>query len=376
MKIKKLFLSICMICLAILVMGGATVPAMQFSAQAMAVRAAGEYNALLEPKALFDSKGNYNIDMDYLKTSLVDGQVFNFFGYDWRLVFINEKQNVATFWMADPFTPEAYQDEDEFTGVIFNKTTESADGILDKGPKAGLNIWANGYTNTIWKSDNGDILINQSKIRELLIEEAGNIIDKKAYAKYKNKVVPGYVDGTNEMATEKNTILAYSRNSINNVTVDKTNQLIAQYGLGEADRLWLPSVNELVKKWDVHKNLLNWYYTTNNSGRAWLRNPVIDLTIQEEYGSAYGICVCFNEDSDDDGVKDLFTAKPLKQEAGVRPAIHLDITDLTAVEGNNGGWFNEDWLKTLFIVVCVLGIVGIGLVVTAVVLKSRQKQAK
>ena len=46
MKIKKLLLSICMFCLAVLVMGGATVPAMQFGAQAMSLRTAGEYNAL------------------------------------------------------------------------------------------------------------------------------------------------------------------------------------------------------------------------------------------------------------------------------------------------------------------------------------------
>ena len=366
MKIKKLLLSICMFCLAVLVMGGATVPAMQFGAQAMSLRTAGEYNALLEPKALFDSKGNYNVDMDYLKTSLVDGQVFKFFGYDWRLVFINEKQNVATFWMVDPFTPEAYQDEDEFTGVIFNKTKESANLILDDGS----NIWSNGYTNSVWKTKEGDVNLGQSSIRELLITEAENIIDKKAYAKYKNKVVAGYVDGSNELASEQYVKLAFSKDNINNVTSDGTNELVSQYGLSDVDRLWLPSVNELVKLWKVSENILQWTNTTNNNGRAWLRNPAL------EQNSVYGTCVCYSKESDTDGIQDLFTAKPLKQEAGVRPAIHLDITDLTAVKDGKGGWFNEDWLKTLFIVVCVLGIVGIGLVITAVVLKSRQKQAK
>lgn len=358
MKIKKLFLSICMICLAILVMGGATVPAMQFSAQAMAVRAAGEYSSVAEPKALFDSKGNYNIDMDYLKTSLVDGQVFNFFGYDWRLVFINEKQNVATFWMAAPFT-----------GSVFNQTKQSAANILNDGS----NIWANGYTNSLWKSNGGDVNLGQSKIRELLIAEAENIIDKKAYAKYKNKVIAGDVDGTNEVATENYAKLSYAKDSLENVTTDITNELIAQYGLDEeVDRLWLPSVKELVEIWNVHENILRWNNTTNNNGRAWLRTPYKE----SDKTSEYGICVCYEKEYNNGNIGDYFTAKALGQTAGVRPAIHLDITDLTAVEGNNGGWFNEDWLKTLFIVVCVLGIVGIGLVVTAVVLKSRQKQAK
>lgn len=349
-----------MICLAILVMGGATVPAMQFSAQAMAVRAAGEYSSVAEPKALFDSKGNYNIDMDYLKTSLVDGQVFNFFGYDWRLVFINEKQNVATFWMADPFT-----------GSMFNHTTKSGTklNVYEDGT---TNIWSNGYTNTLWKSDDGDVLINQSKIRELLIAEAENIIDKKAYAKYKNKVVPGYVDGTNEMGTEKAIKkLSFSEEYVGQFSLQDeiTNELVAKYDINDVDRLWLPSYNEIKRIWNVHKNILQWPDTTNNSGYAWLRTP-------DEERSDYAICVCAGKNQDTDGTLDYITAKAIGQEAGVRPAIHLDITDLTAVEGNNGGWFNEDWLKTLFIVVCVLGIVGIGLVVTAVVLKSRQKQAK
>ena len=72
MKIKKILLSICMICLAVLVLVGATVPVMQFSAQAMVVRAASTDNSVLESKELFDSKGRYTVDMDYLKSSLVE----------------------------------------------------------------------------------------------------------------------------------------------------------------------------------------------------------------------------------------------------------------------------------------------------------------
>ena len=95
--------------------------------------------------------------MDYLKTALTDGQVFNFFGHDWRLVFLNEKQNVATFWMADPFT-----------GSTYNETTRSGTKLI-VNEDGSTNIWANGYTNSVWKSENGDVLMNQSKVRELLI---------------------------------------------------------------------------------------------------------------------------------------------------------------------------------------------------------------
>ncbi len=69
----------------------------------------------------------------------------------------------------------------------------------------------------------------------------------------------------------------------------------------------------------------------------------------------------------------------------VRPAIHMSIENiddeyqahLDAVNnGGKGGWFNDDWLKALFIVVCILGLVGVGLVIIAVILKARKNKAE
>lgn len=367
MKIKKLLLSVCMICLALLVLAGATVPAMQFRAQAMAVRATSDNNIYLQPKELFNGKGNYTVDLEYLKNAIQNGQVFNFFGHDWRIVFVNETESVATFWMADPYTPNAYKDQDEFDGVIFNKTTQSAIGIL----KDGSNIWTNGYSGSVWTSNEGDVVIAQSQIRTLLNNEASAMIDNKAYAKYKNKVVAGYVNGTNEQAIEKAIAqLAYSEDNLNQVEgVLGTSNLVAKYGLDQNDRLWLPSVNELTAKWNVSREVIKWINTTNNQGRAWLRSPDVSE-------SQFAVCVCAEEVGTTGKIDDLFVAKKIKQKAGVRPAIHLNISELTETATNNGGWFNEDWLKVLFIVVCVLGIVGVGLVITAVVIKSRQKKAK
>jgi len=377
MKIKKVLLSICMICLAVLVLAGATVPVMQFSAQAMVVRAASTDNSVLESKELFDSKGRYTVDMDYLKSSLVDGQVFNFFGHDWHIVWVNEKANIATFWMIDPYTPHAYEDQDEYVGTIFNKNIKSGNGFF----KDGTNIWSNGYSNMIWESNSGEVLIGQSEIRELLFEEAKNMIDSKAYAKYKNKVIAGYVEGTNEVVSEvKIPSIAFSKDNLNQVEyeTEETNKLTAQYGLNTDDRLWLPSINELKTKWNLHENIIRWTETSNNSGFAWLRNPSKE-TDSNYANSAYATCIRYDRDPNKTNtgtVDDLFFVKAIKQEAGVRPAIHLDITDLSAGASTDDGWFNEDWLKVLFIVVCVLGIVGIALVITAVVLKARKKQAK
>lgn len=358
MKIKKLLLSVCMVCLALLVFGGATVPAMQFSTQALVVRAASDYSTL-EPKELFNKKGNYTVDMDYLKSSLANGQVFSFFGYEWRVVFINETENVATFWMKDPYTSS-----------VFNRTKRAGNGFFIDGS----NIWSNGYTNMMWDSNQGDVTIGQSIIRDFLIKESSKIINDKKYSNYKKKVVAGHVNGTNEASTEsKIAKIAFSLDSLDQVEVENeaTDKLTAQYGLSDADRLWLPSRKELVDLWNVHTNILAWNDNTNNGGRAWLRTPYLGAQSSE-----YATCVCFEPAGLTSSLPDdFFVGKAVGQEAGVRPAIHLNISELTE-SGSANGWFNEDWLKTLFIVVCVLGIVGIVLVITAVVLKSRQKQAK
>ncbi|MBQ7973674.1 MAG: hypothetical protein IJ295_01810, partial [Clostridia bacterium] len=50
---------------------------------------------------------------------------------------------------------------------------------------------------------------------------------------------------------------------------DNTNVFTVNYGLGTDSVLWLPSVNELTQKWNVHENVLQWTETTNNGGFAW-----------------------------------------------------------------------------------------------------------
>ncbi|MBQ7973675.1 MAG: hypothetical protein IJ295_01815 [Clostridia bacterium] len=73
----------------------------------------------------------------------------------------------------------------------------------------------------------------------------------------------------------------------------------------------------------------------------------------------------------------LFDKKQINDTTvGVRPAIHLNIGELDPIASAVDSWFNEDWLKVLFIVVCVLGIIGVALVTTAVIVKSRQKKSK
>ncbi len=363
MKIKNLFYSFLLVCLALFVCGCATVPALQFQAQAKQVLTASNNDGKLKGDALFDEAGNYNFRKDDLIAAVTSGKVFNFFGYDWRVVFVNEDQNVATFYMADPYT-----------GAIFNETTWAGDGkhhdIVDG--VITTNIWSNGYTNTDWQSDDGVVKLGRSAVNKFLESESEKMLNNKDYAKYKDKVVRGSVIGTNEVQTTMTVAqLAYSKSDINNVTVESaTSKLTAKYGLGTDAVLWLPSIVELISTWKVKENFLKWTDNTNNAGRAWLRTP-------DSQESHYVMCIS-NDRVSEEGVEEkpyenCFVYRPVKQMAGVRPAIHLNIKDIDTVVYVNNKWFNEDWMKALFIGVCVVGVVGIGIVTFAVIAKARKK---
>lgn len=353
-----------MIALAILVAGAATVaPAIQI--RATALQTAGTTGA--SATSLFDSKGRYRVNT----AALTLGATFQFFGYDWEVVYVNMDESgengkkIATFWMADPY--ESY---------VFDQTTRSGNGIYTDG----ANIWANGYTQTKY----GDIKIGQSKIREFLIKEAKTIIDAKKYKSYANKVVAGHVKGTNEendMQTVKN--LSFAEGYIDEVKQWTGHSLEAYYGLTSEDRLWLPSMVEVfgANYWNLEKedpDIIGWTETTISGKYAWLRSPDTDE-------SEYAAVVSYKKLNDDDAptTYSYSHSLPIKQAAGVRPAIHLDITNIEAEyldsvenpakEGGNS-WWDDDWLKALFMVVCILGILGVGLVIIAVVAKSRQNK--
>ena len=371
MKKINLFLSALMICLALLVAGGATVPALQFSAQTLGIRTASNTDGKLSGKPLFDDEGRYAVSLNDLKKI---GGTFQFFDHDWRVVYVNESENVATFWMADPYAR-----------TQFNTVEKSYDGIA----KDGSNIWANGYTKTVWTGNNTETeLKKESDIRTFLRAESKDMITNSKY-KYKNKVHYGYVEGTNEgkNAYETINVMAWAVDSTSNVTEYKnedgslktTNEIKAYYGFTDDEpALWLPSVDEIMNIWDLHSNEIAWTESTT-SNRAWLRTP--DLGNREKAQpseSCYAMTVRFD-------AKNGFNYKEddIKVSLGVRPAIHLDITKIAEEyqeylenAGNgNGDWFNDTWLKVLFIVVCVLGLVGVGLVIVAVIAKSRQNQA-
>jgi|GEM_PF-2790183 len=358
MKKINLFLSTLIIALVVLVAGGATIaPAMQL--KAMSLNTAADSSATVTE--LFDSKGRYQISKD----NLTYDKTYNFFGYDWHLVMVNG--NVATFWMADPYA-ETY----------FNKTTRSGNIIY----KDAANVWVNGYTKTVWNSVNytgsEDVVISESAIRTYLTNAAKTIIDSNDYANYKDKVLAGYIDGNNQdNATAKQVVknMKYALTELTDTMVDpEENQITAYYNLETTDRLWLPSISDL-RVWGiindtdevVKPNMVRWTETTI-SNAAWLRNA-------EENNSNYVVIVSYNGE---------FSARSIENQAGVRPAIHLNITDIdteyqehandASANGNSkGNWiFNEDWLKALFLTVCILGIVGVILVIVAVVIRNRK----
>ena len=150
---------------------------MQFRAQAVRLNVASN-NDSLQGKLLFDEEGNYTVDIQGLQTAVKTGASFQFFGFEWQVVFVNEDKNVVTFWMVDPYTKS-----------MFNKPVNYANGILLNGS----NIWANGYSETVWNNDGTEVKIGASIINKFLASESEKMLADPAYAKYANKVVKGSV---------------------------------------------------------------------------------------------------------------------------------------------------------------------------------------
>ncbi len=364
MKKFNLFFSILIVALVLLVLGGATItPAVQMRSMTLNAASAGNLKGMI----LFDQKGRYALD----RSDLGVGKTYQFFGYDWRLVLV--EGNTATFWMADPYTK-----------TRFNHIDRSATGINPDGS----NIWTNGYSKTVWKKTTETQLdLGQSDVREFLYNEAKRIIDNKAYAAYKEKVVPGYVDGHNQATSDTNSTqceidhLSFGEYSIDDVTMksDVTKEIVAQYGLDTSDRLWLPSIGDF-QVWNVlnsekeviKPNTLRWTETTKSGYYAWLRNP-------DQDSSEYAMVISPEAyQGEGDSYATYFHAQFVNDEAGVRPAIHLDITQISTEyeahlnDSNRKNWLDDDWLKAMFLTVCVIGVVGLVLVIVAVIAKARR----
>lgn len=370
MNMKKInyLLNVFILALAVLVMCGATVPALQFKAQAINLGTAGNRDGKLHGTQLFDSHGYYAIGKDDLKV----GTLVQFFGHDWWVVYLNELEKVATFWMADPYATSA-----------FNPVSTAYNSIKTDGS----NIWSNGYTKSIWNCQTpgdiaDDVTLTSSKIRNFLVGEANTMINNKSYENYKDKVVAGYVQGSNESndsAQKSIPYLSWAKDNITNYQVRKSvgDELIAHYSLSSEDVLWLPSISEIKDSWKLfdsvaQHDMLGW--TDNTLANcAWLRTPAYLENPNETYGRSDFAMVVFSDKRDGNYVG----SKQISQAAGVRPAIHLDIANIEAeyqehVDGANNGWFNNDWLKALFIGVCVLGIVGVTLVIIAAIARNKR----
>lgn len=393
MKKINLICSILVIALAMLIVSGATMaPVAQLQASTLKVAAADNSRGT----EMFDSEGRYAVGRE----SLTVGSVYNFFGYDWYLVQVNDESKAATFWMVDPFAK-----------TYFNKVSYSN----NSGPIDGehSNIWSNGYTNLAWKKTNGKISnLGESHVRAFLHQKFDEINNNAAYAKYKNKVKKGYVEGNNQINSQDVASfaidnLSYAHDSIEHYqrkSITSPEELIAYLYLESNDGLWLPSVRDLML-WGIvnynegvfefvenKRSLLGWSDTTNGS-YSWLRtadkefsDSVFAVSARMEYSAK------FNQTS-------YLHYFPINDEnVGVRPAIHLDITNIASEyqahldslqsgNGNNAGntnnpvnnifgWIGDDWMKALFMTVCIFGVIGVSLVIIAVIARARRNKNK
>ena len=315
---------------------------------------------------LFNSNGSYAVERNTLNNS--KGQIFNFFGYDWYLVNINDSEEVATFWMVEPYgSNSSYR-------YAFNSQIES--GTTDSNLfNEGKTLWRNGYSNSVW--ENKDLTLGESQIRATMRDIAKAIIDNSSYKNYKNKVVAGYVEGSNmdnkdakQPIGKGGVYCSVERTTSLDRIVTPDQSMTAYYTLDSTDRLWLPATEEVRNNgfWRLSNEVRNWQRTTVDSV-VWLRSAVNDHSAMAQL---VGYSTTINNENGLVATQEQsFFKHYVDQKHGVRPAIHLSLKNYG--EGNgNGGWFTDDMMKVFFIIICVLGIIGVILVIIAVVAKARR----
>ena len=359
MKKGNLFLALVFIAMAVLVGVGS-----MFATFAQAQNVALQVAAAGGSTKLFNSNGSYAVERNTLNNS--KGQIFNFFGYDWYLVNINDAEEVATFWMVSPYG------SDSSYRYAFNKQIEAGSTSSDLFWE-GKTLWHNGYSSSYWETENKEL--GESQIRATLRDIAKTIIDNKSYKNYKNKVVPGYVAGSNmDNADAKQPIGTVYCSVSSTTSVDKIvapdQKMTAYYTLDSTDRLWLPATEEVRNNgfWRLSNKERNWERTTVDNV-VWLRSAVDNHSAMAQLvGYSTSIpttngMVAAQEQS--------FYKHYVDQKHGVRPAIHLSLKNY-GDGASKGGWFTDDMMKVFFIIICVLGIIGVILVIIAVVAKARR----
>lgn len=364
MKKRNLFLTLTFIALAVLV-GLGSMCATFAQAQGVALQVA----AASESTKLFNDQGNYAIERNTLNNS--KGKVFNFFGYDWYLVNINNEAEVATFWMVEPYGA------DDTYRYAFNTHAESSTTDNDLFYE-GKTLWCNGYSKTDWN----DKVAGESDLKATLQEIAQNIIDNNSYKSYKNKVVAGYVAGSNLNNANAQRSISEVYCSVSGTTsLDKITspeqKMTAYYELDSADRLWVPATEEIMDggTWGLTNQQRNWSRTTVDKV-CWLRTPVVNHSAEAQL-VGYSTNIANAEVGGETAVQAQSIFKHyVDQKHGVRPAIHLSLKDYGDGNGSKGGWFTDDMMKVFFIIICVLGIIGVILVIIAVVAKARRDKAE
>ena len=371
MKKNHLLFSLLFICCALVMVLGSIGGAVA-QAQALTVQAAAD-----EVPALFNADGSYAVQ----RSDLVKGAKFNFFGYTWRVVYRNDDEKVVTFWMDEPMA-----DAHSFNPAAVSGATQTLE-----------NTWCNGYTSsklTIKSSGYQDIGgdAGESAIRAYLREIANNLLNNSQYAKYKDKVVKGQVQGTNydkDKSKASITKVRYAKDGTHYVAEPKDGDTVIEevleinYALTD-DVLWLPCEEEIKANglWQLNEVDRAWNNTTN-ANAAWLRNPFLDSNANPLFeGSHLGMVIGFENTVENTYSSQGFFGTAINKAQGVRPAIHLNIASLDQEngDGSNGGnkgsldWWNDNIMKVFFIIICVLGVIGVVLVITAVIIKAHQRK--
>jgi hypothetical protein len=271
--------------------------------------------AAVTAPALFKTDGTYNDSVT--KASVVKGAKFSFFGYDWAVVAVNG--NTATFWMTAPYTTSHFNYNTNFG------TTQNIN-----------NTWSSGYNYSTW---NG-IQTATSTVRQLLLDKASDLASQPGYG----KIVSGPQTGLNDTVFTEDAVRSlYRKTSIDDTTEGPVGLTITpNFSIGAGDKLWLPSWNEVKNDgtWNLTNADRNWTGATNTLDQtAWLRTPKTEEISPsgnpsykiKDYTNAYKVgcsTTLPNGGSYDD---QSIWFNWVDSVSGVRPAVHLNISDLDRI---------------------------------------------
>ncbi len=262
-----------------------------------------EIKAAGSGQSLFNAEGAFIVN----KSDIQIGELYNFFGYDWKVV--QSQSNTITFWMSSPYKNTAFNIGNNIYG----------DAGVDT-------IWSNGYSKAIYKGEE----IAESNLKQVLSQDITNYFSTQPGW---DKVIP-----VSDSRGVTNVTTVYYRDTAADRYKDDYGTTLSSYFSIEDEMLWIPSMTQVKDggTWgftESNGNSFRNWTDTSISNAAWLRTPTLysHKAILVGNNKVPGGNFVDAEGKELINDQSLFT-NYITEEYGIRPAVTLAIKQNTAVE--------------------------------------------